>query len=288
MRKINAIERLVRETEKNGILVTMDDREVPTLTAKDLVFPHIFVLYCYEGSASALYDMRKMELCKNQLAVIMPGHVVRHLNFSEDFRCARVSISSEMFNELRLQILSHDYDKFRHNPTCMLTDLQAKRMLAIFDQLQAISQHSELELAHRKRLLMAQLTVGYEFLNFYRREQDEQWTLNRYAGLFNNFCELVIKHYKESREVQFYAYRLHLTPKHLSKVFRTYANGISPAKWIEQYVIAQAQRLIETQPDATLQEIAYMLGFSEPSSFYRYFKHATGMTAKQYRDNVQG
>ena len=26
-----------------------------------------------------------------------------------------------------------------------------------------------------------------------------------------------------------------------------------------------------------------MLGFSEPSSFYRYFKRVTGMTAKQYR-----
>ena len=28
-----------------------------------------------------------------------------------------------------------------------------------------------------------------------------------------------------------------------------------------------------------------MLGFSEPTSFYRYFKRITGITAKQYRDN---
>ena len=27
-----------------------------------------------------------------------------------------------------------------------------------------------------------------------------------------------------------------------------------------------------------------MLGFSEPTSFYRYFKRVTGMTAKEYRD----
>ena len=54
---------------------------------------------------------------------------------------------------------------------------------------------------------------------------------------------------------------------------------------IEQYVIAQAKRLIETQATQTLQETAYMLGFSEPTSFYRYFKRATGMTAKEYRDS---
>jgi len=29
---------------------------------------------------------------------------------------------------------------------------------------------------------------------------------------------------------------------------------------------------------------ARMLGFSEPTSFYRYFKRVTGMTAKEYRD----
>jgi AraC-like DNA-binding protein len=35
----------------------------------------------------------------------------------------------------------------------------------------------------------------------------------------------------------------------------------------------------------TEQETAYLLGFSEPTSFYRYFKRVTGMTAKQYRDS---
>ena len=33
-----------------------------------------------------------------------------------------------------------------------------------------------------------------------------------------------------------------------------------------------------------LSKTAYMLGFSEPSSFYRYFKRGTGMTAKEYRE----
>jgi AraC-like DNA-binding protein len=49
-------------------------------------------------------------------------------------------------------------------------------------------------------------------------------------------------------------------------------------------VTAQAKRLIETRATQTLQETAYMLGFTEPTSFYRYFKRAVGMTAKQYRD----
>ena len=102
----------------------------------------------------------------------------------------------------------------------------------------------------------------------------------------NNFVELTLNNYRKSREVKYYANLLNLTPKYLSKVILTTTDGLSPAKWIEQYVIAQAKHLIETHATQTLQEIAYLLGFSEPTSFYRYFKRATGMTAKEYRDST--
>ena len=127
--------------------------------------------------------------------------------------------------------------------------------------------------------------MGYEFLNYYRRDKDRQWAANHSTDIFNRFCDLVVKHYRESREIKYYADLLNLTPKHLSKVIHTATNGLSPVKWIEQYVTAQAKRLIETRATQTLQETAYMLGFSEPTSFYRYFKRVVGMTAKQYRDS---
>ena len=170
----------------------------------------------------------------------------------------------------------------------MMPDFLGVSRLSAFSttQLAIIANHTERELPHRYQALLAQLAVGYEFLNYYRRDQDRQWAENRYADTFKRFCDLVVKHYRESREVQYYADLPELTPKHLSKVIRTATNGLSPVKWIEQYVTAQAKRLIETRSTQTLQEIAYMLGFTEPTAFYRYFKRATGMTAKQYRDNV--
>ena len=190
-----------------------------------------------------------------------------------------------MFDDLRFHTFSHDYEKFNYAPVCSLTDEQAAHLLSIVDQLIIIANHTNEELPHRHQALLAQLAVGYEFLNYYRREQDKQWTENRHVELFNRFCDLVVKHYRESREVKYYADLLNLTPKYFSKVIRTATGGLLPGEWIEQYVTAQAKRLIETRATQTLQETAYMLGFSEPTSFYRYFKRVTGMTAKQYRDN---
>lgn len=157
-------------------------------------------------------------------------------------------------------------------------------LLSIVNQLIVIANHTDEEMPHRYHTLLAQLAVGYEFLSYYRHEQDRQWMSKRHAEIFSRFCDLVVNNYRVSREVKYYAGLLNLTPKYLSKVIRAATYGLTPVKWIEQYVTAQAKRLIETHATPTLQETAYMLGFSEPTSFYRYFKRVTGMTAKEYRD----
>lgn len=277
-------ETLLQSIEQSDILIV---RDMPRFFGynEDYVFPHSILTLILSGSARAMYDMRIITHHKNDLAIILPGHIMHPLDCSEDFSYALLFISPKMLDDLRFQAFSHDHEKFNYAPVCSLTDEQAAHLLAILDQLAIIANHTDKELPHRYQTLLAQLSVGYEFLNCYRRDQDRQWTENRYADTFNRFCDLVVKHYRESREVKYYAGLLNLTPKHLSKVIRTATNGLSPVEWIEQYVTAQAKRLIESRATQTLQKIAYMLGFTEPTSFYRYFKRITGMTAKQYRDS---
>ena len=276
-------EQLVEDIEQSGILIVREMQRFFNYD-EDFVFPHIILTLILSGSARAMYDMRVITHHKNDLAIILPGHIMHPLDCTYDFTYTLFFISPKLFNDLRFHTFSHDYEKFNYAPVCSLSDQQAEHLLSIVDQLNVIANHTDEELPHRYQALLAQLSVGYEFLNSYRREQDKQWTENRHTELFNRFCDLVVKHYRESREIKFYANLMNLTPKYLSKVIRAAAD-ISPAEWIEQYVTAQAKRLIEAHATQTLQETAYMLGFTEPTSFYRYFKRVTGMTAKQYRDS---
>ena len=275
---------MLQSIEQNDILIV---REMPRFFGynEDFVFPHIILTLILSGSARAMYDMRVITHHKNDLTIILPGHIMHPLECSDDFSYTLLFISPKMLDDLRFHTFSHDYEKFNNAPFCSLTDQQAAHLLAIVDQLAIIANHTDLELPHRYQALLAQLAVGYEFLNYYRRDQDRQWAENRYVETFNRFCDLVVNHHRESREVKYYADLLDLTPKHLSRVVRMVTGGLSPVRWIEQYVTAQAKRLIETRTTQTLQEIAYMLGFTEPTAFYRYFKRAAGMTAKQYRDS---
>ena len=277
-------EPLLQYVEQNDILIV---REMPRFFVykEDWVFPHTVLTLILSGSARAMYDMRVITHHKNDLTIILPGHIMHPMDCTDDFTYTLLFISPKMLDDLRFHIFSHDHEKFNYTPICSLTDEQAAHLLSILDQLVIIANHTEKELPHRYQTLLAQLAVGYEFLNYYRRNQDLQWAENRNAHIFNSFCDLVVKHYRESREVKYYADLLNLTPKHLSKVIRTATNGLTPIKWIEQYVTTQAKRLIEARATQTLQETAYMLGFTEPTSFYRYFKRVAGMTAKQYRDS---
>ena len=274
---------LLQSIEQTDIMIV---REMPSFFGynEDFVFPHTILTLILSGSARAMYDMRVITHRKNDLTIILPGHIMHPLDCTDDFTYALLFISPKMLDDLRFHTFSHDHEKFNYAPVCSLTDEQAAHLLTIVEQLDIIAKHTDEELPHRYQILLAQLAVGYEFLNCYRRDQDRQWAENRQADIFNSFRDLVVKHYRESREVKYYADLLNLTPKHLSKVIRT-AAGISPTEWIEQYVTAQAKRLIEARTTQTLQETAYMLGFTEPTSFYRYFKRVTGMTAKQYCDN---
>ncbi|MBR5728557.1 MAG: AraC family transcriptional regulator [Muribaculaceae bacterium] len=274
---------MIKDVEQNGILIVREALRFFDIN-EDFVFPHITITLCLSGSARAMYDMRVFTHHKNDLAFIMPGHILHPIDCTDDFSYAVFFISPKMFDDLRFNTFSHDYEKFNYAPHCSLTDEQAVHLLAIVDQLIIITNHTDEEMPHRYQTLLAQLAVGYEFLNLYRSEQDKHWTVKRHIEIFNRFCDLVVNNYRESREVKYYADLLNLTPKYLGKVIRTATNGLSPLRWIEQYVTAQAKRLIETHATQTLQEIAYMLGFSEPTSFYRYFKRVTGMTAKEYRN----
>ena len=279
-------EQLIKDIEESGILIVRKVHKV-FMSNEDFVFPHIIITLCLSGCARAMYDMQLITHQKNDLTIFMPGHIMHPMDGTDDFSYALLFISPKMIEELRFNTFSHDHEKYNYAPVCSLTDTQASHLLAIVDLLISIANLSDEEMHHRKQTLLAQLAVGYELLNSYRREQDRQWIKNRHVEIYSKFCDLVVNSYRKSREVKFYASLLNLTPKYLCKVIRAATGGLSPGEWIEQYVTAQAKRLIEIGATPTLQETAYMLGFSEPTSFYRYFKRVAGMTAKQYRDSCQ-
>ena len=285
MKKNFNVEQIVALLEQRGIIITREIHEA-SMRNKDIVSSFITLTYCHKGYSHSLYDMNELVHSKNELAITLPGHVIRPLYCSDDYTYTRLIVSPKLFADLRGMTFSHDYGKFHFSPICKLTDEQAERLLLMLKLLEIISLHDTNDFQYRRQMLLAQLSIGYEFINYYRREQDRVWSAGRNAELYHRFCQLVVEHYKESREVKFYAEKLNMTPKHFTKIIRQVSRGMTPSEWIEQYIVTQAKRLIEMHPDHSIKEIAYTLGFTEPTTFHRYFKRVTGTTAKHFKASL--
>jgi AraC-like DNA-binding protein len=79
------------------------------------------------------------------------------------------------------------------------------------------------------------------------------------------------------------AHSLGLTPRSLQR--RLQASQLSLSRLVDaarRDVACASLRM----PDAAIKDIAYRLGFSEPSAFHRAFKRWTGMTPAQFRESV--
>ena len=104
---------------------------------------------------------------------------------------------------------------------------------------------------------------------------------SRAEVICNRFMELLYEHYREERNVTFYASKLCVTPKYLSAIVKEYS-GKTPYKWIEETVMDEICRLLR-QTGESVKTIAYDLNFSNVSFFGKFVKRHVGMSPVQYR-----
>jgi AraC-like DNA-binding protein len=96
------------------------------------------------------------------------------------------------------------------------------------------------------------------------------------------FKELIEANYIREKSVSAYAEMLALSPTCLNEVAKK-STGITAGEMIRNRVIEETkQKLFAT--DLNGKEIAYQLGFDDPSYFSRFFKKYTGYTLKAFRD----
>lgn len=74
---------------------------------------------------------------------------------------------------------------------------------------------------------------------------------------------------------------LGISSRHLTRVFARY--GISPMKWLLDYRLDRAKRLLKENPKLTVTDIALDTGFNDPSNFSRAFSKKFGVPPSRVR-----
>lgn len=113
------------------------------------------------------------------------------------------------------------------------------------------------------------------------RVSESEGVENRQDTILRSFLKLVWRYYKGEHNVDFYAERLCLSSKHLSRVVRDKL-GKTPYAVIRDELLQQASSLLK---DSTLSvsDIAAELHFSEPAAFCKFFRKHYGLSPTKYR-----
>ncbi|MBI5824841.1 MAG: AraC family transcriptional regulator [Chloroflexi bacterium] len=102
---------------------------------------------------------------------------------------------------------------------------------------------------------------------------------------FVAFRRLVERDMAKSRAVQYYAKQLAASPKKLNGLTRQVLNKTAK-EFIEEQVILESQRLL-AQGNMPIKEIAYRLGFNDPTNLVKFFKKHTRVSPVAFRNRFQ-
>ena len=87
-----------------------------------------------------------------------------------------------------------------------------------------------------------------------------------------------------SRNAEFYANQMNITYKHLNEICKEIINSTAK-QFIDDFVLLEAKRQL-TNSGIRSTDLAYQLGFREPTNFVKYFKKHTGLTPNQFKSSL--
>lgn len=280
---VHPLDAMNLEIEQKGMLV-IDDVNVLPAYNEPYISPHLVIAVSHEGVSHGEYDMRPVVFQPHDLSVIYPNHMISAHDSSPDYRVTLLVISSELYGKLRSRLAYGNSRLFSSQPKFHLTDEQYR---CICDVIRVMNAVSGMNLSRNHEIIASFIDVlslmadEFRSKTFYmeRPAADKSASSRTY---FEAFYNLIVKHYTESREVSFYASQLCLSAKYFGNIIKQ-ETGVSAGEWIGRYVAIRAKLLLHHRMDLTIQQIALQLGFVDASSFARYFKAHTGITAKTYR-----
>ena len=95
------------------------------------------------------------------------------------------------------------------------------------------------------------------------------------------YINLVDLHFREQKNLQYYAWQLHITVNYLNMLCNKHFNKTAAAV-IRDRLILEAKRQL-TLPGKTIKEIAYNLGFSDLGNFSNFFRTHTGQSPRAFK-----
>lgn len=242
----------------------------------------------HEGYGSYILDSHKFDTKPNTIYFTNPGHV-KGFEIIQPYRGHLITFSEKF---LKLYIGDNVFDEFPFllAETVPPHYLDAAPLAAFAALCQQLLTEYQGDSPYKYKIL-GSLTAVFllKIKEMFWDDYDPQAEGSQASpivtafkrNLENHFRALAAGEAEQVLQVQDFAQMQNLHPNYFSTVIKS-KTGKTVNTWIIEKIIAEAQALL-VQTAKPINEIAYQLGFQEPTHFSRFFKKHTGLTPSAFR-----
>ena len=253
-------------------------------------FDGFIMFFLKKGHFSLDVNLSTYDIHPNSLLVVVPGNIIKLSAYDEnhigDAELLFALVSKEFLSSVRFDFNKVFQDTLRiwKNPCITLQgdDLElAEDYFRLTRKVLSSAQSNKREVVGSILTSFTYVSLDVWTRQLAETREKESTSSARINQTFERFIALVTEYHNQERGVAFYADKLCLTPKYLSKLVKQ-ASGRSAPDWIDSFVILEAKNLLKYS-DKAIKEIVYQLHSPNQSVFYKFFKAHTGLTPSEYR-----
>ncbi len=238
------------------------------------------VILCMSGEVDASVNLNSIHVGPLNVVVLMPGTIFQIHKLEGDLKIYFLGFSGDYIKGNSSQLLTDVRYLSSGNPVVPIKAQGAGLLEDYFKLL--IRLFESLDEKGRKALvdnLFADVHLGVHML--YKNHNFNPNEPAKNEQLFRNFTQLVTRNYAQTRQVEWYAEKLHVSHAYLCSVVKE-VTGNTCTDIISSMVIMDAKSQLKLT-DASVQDIADSLNFANLSFFGKYFKRYVGMSPLEYR-----
>lgn len=243
-----------------------------------------------EGGGTHMVDFTEYDICSRSLHLVCPGQV--HLLRRKPDSLGWVIMLSRDF---LLSVLdfqpAHPQLPFLHQApaaaTLQLPEADYTLLHLLYQQLAAVqdSDSSKWEKPELVRAVLKLVVLKCAELLQPAAEPEAPAADSQGQRLARQFSQLVEAHFQRQHQVAYYAGELAVTAGHLNVLSKSRL-GKMASEVIQERILLEAKRLL-LHTEAAAKEIAYSLGFEDPSHFAKFFKARCSVSPSEFRQQIR-
>lgn len=241
------------------------------------------VIWPFGGSGRHIIDFREYPILPHHVFFVSPGQVHQIISGPET-RGFVILFTPEflMKNSIREDFIS-DIRLFRDSSETPPLPLSGPLLERVLDHARNMHEAYRSEREMKYEMIGAYLKLMLIECSTHCSLQSGSNTQQAEVGksLLNRYKQLVESRFREWHIVKDYASLLNVSPNYLNEVIKS-SIGVSAKDYLQNRILLEAKRsAVFTSLSA--KEIAFSLGYEDPSHFGKFFKSATGQSVAEFR-----